>query len=185
MTTRAMTAGAEAASQAEVNYLVVFIELDFASGFVRLNSTERDIEWSGKTWTAGAGLGHIGPIEESSEMESDGLEAVLNAGPAASLALGERFRGRPARLWLGYLDADWAVIPDPVLEFAGRMDRMPITFGAAGRVLLRCVNRLVDWKRSNTLRFTAADQRALFPGDAGCDPASETAERSLPWGRPG
>lgn len=179
-TLTAVVASASAAEQADV---ILFCELDFASGFVRINSTESDVSWDGKSWLGAGRVAALAGVEESDELEAVGFSGVLDAGVHAALALGEKFRGRPAKLWLGFRDvSSGALFADPVLLAAARIDKLPIKLGASGRVLIECVNRIADWQRVNAARFTDAEQKARYPDDRGFEQVSQTNEREIPWG---
>jgi len=187
--TRALTAGVQTAATSEVARPFLAVELDFSSGFTRANSTDRLLSFdtgSGVQNFLGTGnLGRVGPAQEGTELQPYSLTLALSGvNPAhLSIALGEHYQGRAAKIWLGFLDANHAVIADPVLLFHGRMDDMPIILGETAEVAVNVESRLADWERPRISRYTDAEQQQLFPGDRGLEFVSATVEKELVWGR--
>ncbi len=178
---KTMSAAMLAACAAEIVDYIGFAEFDFESGVSRVNTTESDIVYDGKTWIGVARVAQIGNIEESDELEAAGFAATLFAGDYAALALGDPFRGRRAQAWVAFRDAAGSIIG--VLDYTrGRMDKMPITLGRAGKVELSTLNRWADWQRVNAARFTDAQQKARYPDDRGFEQVSQANETVVQWG---
>jgi len=186
---RTITAATTTASAAEIARPFLAVELDFASGFTRANSTHKDL-----TFNTGAGsfsflgvgnLGEMSSVQEGTELQAYGLTLKLSGVNAAhlSLALGEQYQGRSAKIWLGFLDVNFAVIADPVLIFQGRMDTMGIALGETGEIAVNVESRLADWERPRIRRYTDVDQQAAFPGDRGLEFVAQMVEKELVWGR--
>ena len=187
--TRTLTAGVQTAVTSEVARPFFAVELDFSSGFTRANSTDRSLSFdsgSGVVAFTGVGnLGRIGVAQEGTELQSYSLALTISGvNPAhISIALGEHYQGRTAKIWLGFLDANHVIIADPVLLFQGRMDDMPISLGETGEITVNVESRLADWERPRTSRYTDAEQRQLFAGDRGLEFVAATVEKELVWGR--
>ena len=186
---RDLAAGTLAASIAEVVRPFIAVELDFASGMVRANSTHRALAFDpggGVQTFPGVGkLGSISPPQEGVEIRAYGLTLKLSGVDAANIALAltEHYQGRAGRVWLGLLDADWLLVDAPVLVFSGRMDDMPVSIGETGEVAVNLESTLTDWERPRVSRYTDSDQQAKYPGDLGCAFAAQMVEREVVWGR--
>lgn len=181
--TRGLSGAAAAAVQAEVVRRTCAVELDFGSGFVRLNGSPADITIGGELYTGVGMLGGISGVEESGELRSYGLTLTLSGVPrdAVAIALGEHYQGRPGTVYEVLFDDDWQVITDPIVMFRGRMDQMPIKLGAEAQVSVTLTNRLADWDRPRLRRYTDEDQQRQFPGDLGFQFVSATAAKEIVW----
>ena len=162
---RDLTAAAQSASEGGVVRPVVLVELDFPSGFVRVNSTDRTIalDPGGSPSQAedflGIGrLGSISTIGESSDLQASGVKLSLSGIPPSHIAAAfERAQGRPGRIWLGFLDETYRMVIDPVLVFSGLIDDTTIDLGKQATVTLSVENRMIAWERPKVRRYTNED----------------------------
>lgn len=187
---RDLTAAAEGASQAGVVRPVMLVELDFPSGFVRVNSTDRTLtlDPGGSPSQAedflGVGrLGGVSTVGESSELQASGVKLSLSGIPPAHIAAAfERAQGRPGRIWLGFLDETYRLVVDPVLVFSGLIDDTTIELGSLAKVTLSVENRMIAWERPKVRRYTNEDQQQRFAGDKFFEFVNPTVEKELLWG---
>lgn len=190
---RALTAGVAAAIEASTYRPVYFIRLEYDEGIERACTAPFSI-WFDDEGTGtdnefiGVGaLGTISAIEEGSELRAYGMSASLTGVDPAQLAvaLDSKYQGRPAYVWLGFLDANHVLIDTPVLVFSGMMDTQPIELGHTGSISVTIENVMARWENPNpeNLRYTSADQQSRYPGDLGYEFASVTAAREIVWGR--
>lgn len=180
--TAAMTSALEAANVIPVMMTL----LDFSSGYVSVHSAVGSITWGVHTYVGIGTLGEIEEIEESSELQAYGVRLKLRGIPnnVISIALNESYQGRDAKIWVGALSADYALITDPVLVFSGRMDNMQIQLGPeSAEVMLTAENRLIDWDRPRVRRYNDADQQAEYPGDLGFQFTEQMINKTLFWGK--
>ncbi len=187
--TRDLTPATGSASQAPVARPVLFVELDFPSGFVRLNSSDRTLSFDSDGASplnefVGAGrLGSISPAGETSELRATGLEMSLSGIPVEFVSAAfERAQGRPAKVWLGFLDGAYRVVADPALIFAGQIDDTAIALGATATVTVTVENRIIAWERPKVHRYTNEDQQQRFSGDKAFEFVNPTVEKELLWG---
>jgi len=179
-----LTTAVANALRAENVPLVLFVELDFASGVMRLNTSGVNIVWNANVWTGAGALGSIEPIEEGNSLEARGVALSLSGIPAGivTTALAEHYQGRSARIYVAPLDASHAIIADPVLRWAGRMDNMLVEMGQTATITVRCESRLADWDRPRVRRYNHQDQQAEYPGDLGFQYVEQMAEKPINWG---
>ena len=188
--TRDLTTAAQDASQAGVVRPVMLVELDFPSGFVRVNSTDRTIALdpggspSQEEDFLGVGrLGGVSTVGESSELQASGVKLSLSGIPPAHIAAAfERAQGRPGRIWLGFLDESYRLVVDPVLVFSGLIDETTIDLGALAKVTLSVENRMIAWERPKVRRYTNEDQQQRFADDKFFEFVNPTVEKELLWG---
>lgn len=182
---RDISAAAIAAAAAPVVRPFMLLAMDFSSGFVRVNSTDRDLVWDGDTYQGVGGLGRVGAADEGAELQAYGISFELSGirPEYIAIALGEHYQGRAVTLYQGFLDADYLIVVDPFIIFRGRMDQMQASLGATGTIAVTAESRLIDWERPRIRRFTDADQQAAFAGDRGLEFVTQMASRELIWGR--
>jgi hypothetical protein len=182
---RSMTTAMEAAVVADVVRPVYAVELDFGSGWVRANSTPYTLTINGSSSLGIGTFGGIAPIEETGELSAYQMALQLYGVPRdlIGIALAEHYQGRTARIFFGAMNESHAVIADPVLFFAGRMDAMKIDLGETATVTLTVENRLADWDRERVRRYTSEDQAAVYPGDKFFDYVPKMQDITLKWGR--
>lgn len=182
---RSLTTAAENASRAETYRPVVFVELDFSGGFVRCNSSPYSLTFGGNTFIGVGKLGEITPVEEVAEIRGHTVALRLYGVPPdlAALTLTETYKFRPARIYLGFLDANHAVIADPVMIFAGIMEMLTPNVGEDATVTVQAVSRLRDWERPRRRNYTTEDQALNFPGDKGFEYVAAMVDKTVAWGR--
>lgn len=175
----------EALAAEHVPYLV-FVELDFVGGAVRLTNAAYDFEWNGYTWVGCGNLGAISEIEEGQDLQMYGCMLSLSGLSADYVAkcFGAEYSGRDATIWLAPLDDDYRVIADPIIIFRGRMDTMPIKLGAESVISLTVESELTDWERPRIRRYNNEDQQSEYPDDRGFEYVPQMVEKQIFWGRP-
>lgn len=192
MVERVVTAGVLTEVNAnEVRGEILFVEL--------LTSTPARM-WSGigpitatmpnessQAWT---GMGNIGSVEsiiESTDRRRNGVNMKLSGidNDLLTIMLAEEYQGKGAKIWLAYLDGNAAIIPDPVLLFAGFMDTMQGADGNdSGDIILACESREQTLERSSRSLLTSAEQERLFPGDIGLEFVNPLQTIQVTWGAP-
>jgi hypothetical protein len=183
------------ASQAATVRPIKLVELLFSSGPVRAVDTPFDVtvqvsgESPNETFLGVGQLGSVGAVEETSELKAHSMAFTLRGIPndLISISLAENYQGRSAKLWVGFLDAEHAVIGEPTLEFSGLMDTMDTDIGtgdngATSTVNVTAQSRLVRWDEPSGARYTNEEQVDLFPGDRGLEFVAQMVEKELVWG---
>ena len=181
---RNIDAATKAALDAKVKRPLILVELDFASGFVRVHSGVGDFVWGDKTFKGVGQFGKIIEIEETEAVQANPLRMELSgvSPEIVSISLGENYRGRPGRIWIAYLDEDYKAIGQPIGPFIGKMDTMDGEIGKTGAITLSMENRVAEWERARIRRYTHADQQAEYPDDFGLEFVSAVAQMELLWG---
>lgn len=165
--------------------LLVFVEMDFVGGFVRVCNAAYTFQWNSLSWIGLGNLGGIEAITEDVSQEAHGLGFSLSGIPAEyiSIALAENYKGRSVKVWIAPLSSEFTVIADPVLVFTGRMDTMDIELGETATISVNAESRHIDQDRARIRRYTDADQQAEYPGDLGFEFVNQAASKEIVWGR--
>lgn len=184
---RDATAGVLTSFEQPVLRPIIFVELDYPSGFVRVNSADRTFSFdsgSGVVDFLGVGqLGSISAVGETTELQASKMSFTLTGIPQSSISAAfEKAQGRRAKMWLGSLDSSYAIIADPVLLFVGLIDNSTIDIGVIGTVTVNVNNRFIEWQREKIRRYTDADQQAEFPGDKFFQYIVQAVEKEIIWG---
>ena len=164
---------------------IVFAFLDFAGGAVRAHTGTGNITWGGYIWGGVGDFADISDIEEGVDVAARGLTLSLRGIPSSLLpeALAANYRGRTARVYLGFLDSSGALLADPYQVFGGRMDVLSLEdAGDSCSLSVQCENRLIDFRRSRVSRYTHEEQLARYPGDNGLRYIARIADQTIHWG---
>lgn len=183
---RNLTTANTTEATAAITRPVIFVELDFDSGIVRANTTDRAIVWGGQTYYGVGNLGGIDKVSEDVSMGSNGISISLSGVDTnmLAIALGEQYQGRTAVISLGFVDSSYAVVDTPVTVFSGLMDVMTIQSGEnSGTISLSCENRMSRWDIPSALRFNDSTQKLFFPDDKGFEYVEQAAQTQIFWGR--
>jgi hypothetical protein len=181
---RDITAAVSAALNAANVPLLVFTELQFASGTVRFTNASYTFTWNGHDWLGLGRMIGIDPVEERSDVQSTVIKLRLSGVPSdmISIALAEHYQGLPCRIWVAPLDSDYRVIGSSLL-FSGKMDTMQVKVSNPATITLTAVSKLADLERPRVRRYNDADQQAEYPGDLGLQFVEQMVEKQLVWGR--
>lgn len=184
--TRAATADYLAALEKCELYPAIFFEGEFASGWVRVWTGPRDVEWNERLWTGAGALIGLGSLEDTSEVVASGTTVSLSGVPLdiIGLAIDEARQGKPGRIWLALLTPELEVIADPVQAFSGRLDVPEISEdGSTCTVTISYESRLIDLGTPRNWRYTHESQQVLHPGDRGFEHVTAIQDREITWGR--
>ena len=182
MTSRALSTGFVTAIQQPHVRIFPLIDLNFASGATYLCGLAHDVTWGGNTYSAALGLLDIKEVQETAE-SAQGLSITIAGVSAASiaLALAEKIQGRTLTLRMAALDASGTLQVD-VNCWQGLMDVMQIADGGDSvAITITAEHIMATWDRARTVRYTDAQQQALYPGDLGLQYIAELEEATLVW----
>ncbi len=163
--------------------LVQLIELAFSSP-VRLNTSTMNITFGGNTYTAAAGLGQIGAIEDSPG-EIKGLQFTLSGVAASSISLAldsaDEWQGVPVTIRTAILDAEYQVVDAPI-EWTGTGDTMSLSEdGETAVVTATAESSAVDLLRGHPLTTSDVDQQTVSPGDRAFEYVTSQADQPVVW----
>lgn len=184
MTRLTDTDNSTAAEQPHVAY-VLFGDFDFVSGHVRVSSWNKSFTFGGNTYDGLGGFVDVGDITEEGGTTSQKLEFTLSGIPdsVVSIVLAEKYHGRAATLYLGFLDANEQLVSNPEIIWEGLMDVMTLKCEQnSSLVSLVCENRLVRWKDKINLSYTDEHQRRIDATDEFFALVDTLANKSVIWG---
>jgi len=183
---RDLSAGVQSAIEATQVQPFLLFEGLFSNGYLRLWSGYGDIVWDGKTWDGAGSFLNISPVNETAEVQANGISVSLIGIPAESLslALQEAEQGKIGTVYMGFLDSSNIVIVEPYLIFQGKLDIPSIQEdGETATVSITYESRLIDLQRPRETRYTDQEQKREYVGDLGCEFVPAMKEITLTWGR--
>jgi hypothetical protein len=182
---RDMSAAMLAAVAASDLRPAIFVTAAFTSGTVYMWTGFGSVTWGGHTWLGVGSFGSISTIEDGATVEARGVTLTLSGIDQALLTgvLDEFILGAPATIYLGLFNSSNALIADPVVAWAGKMDQPTIDVGADSAIIsINCENRLVDMNISVQRRYTNEDAQLDYPGDKGFEFVNTLQQKAVFWG---
>ncbi len=182
---RDITGTTTSAAQASTIHPVLFLKLEFDSGNVCLHSELGTIVWEGDTYTGVGKLGQVSPAEEVSDLSNSPINLTLSGLPndLVSVAFNEQYQGRPATLFLGYLDlTTCALVDTPAILYKGLIDTADFDQGKTFSITVSVGSRFAAWDKPVIRRYNNATQQARFPGDTGMQYIEQTSNKTVIWG---
>jgi len=188
MDERNMSAEMRAAVTADVVRPVLFIYASFPDVEFRIWSGLGALEWEGETWLGPGSLLAIEDITESTDSAQKGFSAKLSGVPSEifnATSLGN-YQNRPAKIWLGALNAAMELVMEPYLFFSGVLDSDSVVDdGSLVSITIFAESRLSDHLHSKVFRYSHEDQQTLYPsdGDKGLEFVAALQDAQLNWGQ--
>jgi hypothetical protein len=164
---------------------VQLIRLDFPSATVALNTSNRDLVWSGVTYKGAYGAGTISPIADSPG-EVKGLQFELSGVAASSISMAldgtDEWQGCPVAILTAILDPTTYAVLDAQAEWTGLGDTMSISEdGETCAISATAESSAVDLLRGVPLTYTQADQQVFYPSDTAFQYVVEQADQPVVW----
>lgn len=182
MSLRDIHVDTDAALDEPVYHPLAMVEMDFASGMLRVHSGVGQVVWGGNTYTGASWLGKIEDWREGESLQAYGVQLSLSGlqGELVSLSQQEHYRGRSLKIWVAFLDDDGQIVGEPVGPWRWRMSTLDGEYtGKTGTLVLSAGSRMAWWERANPSRYTDEDQRADYPDDYSCEFVSASSEREI------
>ena len=184
---RSLTTAVENASEAaEIAAVVLLAKLEYDGGTSFVNTGVSTITYDGDDYLGVGDFGGMSGVNETSEVQESSVTLTLSGVDSGliSVAFNEDYQGRPATLYMGFLDGDHALIDDPVIIFKGRMDTQNISIqGGTGTISLTVISAQAGILKSIERRYNNQSQQSLYTGDLGMEFVSQAKEKPVTWGQ--
>lgn len=164
--------------------IVHLLEIDF-DPWIYLTDAPSRVSWNGHQYLPSQYLG-FDAVTESHELLVNECVISLSGVDQSVLSalLQETYLFRRVRIRLAAMTEGRQVDGDPLLIFEGRMDKPRISVSADDGTIsaaVTCASHWSDAARTNGRHSNSAEQRRLFPDDAGFDFVA-TMEETIFWG---
>lgn len=178
-----------AADQPSVLYAML-VQLDLASGFVRVFNGAGTLQFNANTYS---GLGQYGTLQQIGEsvkfrpanpvvLSMSGLPDA--ATPLLADAANNRadFYGRSCRIDIALFDGNRKILtPIENAVWEGRMDSITVS-RADNSLQLSCEDRMVIWDKNIQYLFTTEYQSLLYSSDTFFSQVPFLANQQITWG---
>lgn len=178
-----------AADQPHVVYAVL-VQLDFASGFVRVFNGTGTLVFNGNTYFGLGQYGSMAQIGESIQfrpanpvvLAMSGLPDGLTPLLAAATTNRADYYGRSCRIDIAIFDNNRKILtPVENAVWEGRMDSL--TFQRSDNsIQLSCEDRMVIWNKTIGYLYTTEYQALLYPSDTFFSQVPFLANQQITWG---
>jgi hypothetical protein len=182
MTTRGLTAPEQSAASARNSLSVQMIEVLFDSGALRLCLGRSEIIAGLFTFYPAKSLALDVSAESSDSLE--GFKFSLTGLDMAILAIAaaEPYFRRPVLVYEQWVDANYAAVAAPRLEWIGRLTSLVIEEqGRVATVAGTAEHWDADDDRVRISYYNDATQRRLYPTDEGLSLVEQMTEVTLVW----
>ncbi len=166
---------------------VVFADLAFDSGTVRVHTGVGSLTFNSNTYSGVGDFGGIDVIEENADLTPNAYRLRLSGFDSTYLdeSLNQDVYGRAVTLYLGFLNIDGTLADDPEEVASGTMDSMEITYGDQASINLVVESDLKFFQRANGKLFTDEDQQIDYSGDLGFQYLDQIQNARVVWGGKG
>lgn len=183
---RDMTSDVKNEALANTQKVILMVELLYDSSPLRLWTGYGDLNHFNTVFQGVGNFLGVSEINETEEIKAAKVKLTLNGIPSGLIsdALSKDIRGRPATIWLGFLDSNDDVIDDPIEIFKGEMDNQEITeTGRTSTISVSIESDLADLFRQRELRYTKESHQLLHPDDTFFNFQAALQDADIPWGK--
>lgn len=166
------------------------VEIALPSYNLRLLSGPGQVTFGGRTFVGrDETYGVLGGVEEIADSDDgEAPEITITILPptmtSAALLASPSAQFSDVTVWVGAMDlATGAVIPDPLVVFAGQVDVPTLTGDESSRALQYSVTSVFEllFEVDEGANLNNAFHQSVWPGELGFEYVSEV-QRQLPWG---
>jgi hypothetical protein len=140
------------------NY-VIFVELAFPSGTVRVHNSVGTLEFGGNDYLGVGAFGSIEAMEESIDLVDNPVKVTLSSitQEIIDAIQTDDIYNRDADIYLGALNADGELEGTPTNWISGYMEHASLLLGENNGVVIQIQTRAARLKQRNGKRFTLED----------------------------
>ncbi|WP_018125694.1 hypothetical protein [Desulfovibrio oxyclinae] len=176
-------------------YPALLVYLDFPDDPVRAWSGVGSLHWGGHVWHGVGQFGGVSGITDTLDLKSQTVDISLSGIPlkdetgaplfdTISTTFTQHYQGRAVEFFYAVFTEDWALVPDPVSLWLGRMDAPTITLDGSGiTVSLSAEHEFASLTRPRVRHYSDVDLRERAPGDKGLEFVSSLQEILVLWGK--
>lgn len=188
MADRGASASVLAELGSEKNKPFHLCEFYFDDETVRNSDLFRTVSWAGNTYVANGNFLDVTGVHETSQPAPNRARVTLSGVNQVwvAIVLSKFFIDRRCLIYMGFLNANDAIIASPFVWMDGRMDRPVISMNPTDGTFTVSVSVSAHWadqNRKNGRHTNHEEQQIHFPGDKGFEFASQLNLEPVLWGR--
>lgn len=179
-----LTAQAQAALASQTVNMVQLLLLQFSTTPVALNSSNYDFTYDGIVYKGAYGMGTVSEVDDSPG-EIKGVQFTLNASSPGVIALAlqdsKLWQSTPVIIRTAILDDSYNIVDAPIV-WSGVGDTMSVV-EAEDSAVVQCTaeSSAVDFLRGSVFTYSDADQRSVYPNDAGISLLLSQTDKPVVW----
>lgn len=166
---------------------VIFVEMYFATGPVRVCTYNQDLLLNGVVYTAASNLLEISTIQDGADVHARGVNITLSGFDSSllSLVLNDFQVGLPVTIYLGAFNTQTAQqVSYSIIAWQGKTDEPTISADVpTSTISIACESLLMDMNTPLPWRYTNATQQQFFPGDLGLSFVNSIQSIPIYWGQ--
>lgn len=170
---------------------VVFLELQFGSGTLRLHTDLGTITTTdtspNRLWYGTGDLGSIDEIEETEEIAANAIRCRLSGIDSTILdeAVNQDYYEKPARILVTMRDTvTGALVANPHEIFYGKMDVMRVLYGKdQSAIEITLESELADFDKASMKYYSDAQLQRDYSGDLGLRYLAQVMDSRVMWGK--
>jgi hypothetical protein len=174
------------AAQAETGTFCWLMEFAFSGGTDYYTTAAQDVLWSGNTYTALGGNLSFEGIEETFDLQGQGVRLKLDGVDQTIITaiLAENFIGRSATIYLAHFAADGTITADPEKVYTGLLNTAFSVeeTGDTCTVSTFLVSDLTKFSEVRGIRANLASHQDAYASDTFFRHITGIAGRKIQWG---
>lgn len=150
-----------------------------------MNSSDKHIDFDGKTWFATGQFGKIDVLQEGLNAADSGWSMALSNIPLDEIDyVTDHIRAKEVKLYLGLTDAGNVLLSAPRLIGSGSILDNNVNFeGATATMKVNVRSKLSDWNKAKATRYTDEYQQLIHPDDRGFMFVGDLLSHKIEWGQ--
>ena len=167
---------------------VLLVEIEFGTPVYLTNAPfdiTSSVSGSSRTYLTNGHLKNITGVNETNKPTKNSLQLTLSGVDQTyiSIALSENIINKEVYIYIGFLDANNALISDPFLLFFGTIDEYRISDNTdRANLVLNLTSHWGNFEKTSGRVTTDNSQQRFFSGDKGMEFAALSV-RDIKWGR--
>jgi hypothetical protein len=184
MTERSINAGLQSAAQsAEFGY-IIFVALDFPSGYLYVHNGVGTYTFGGNDYLGVGAFGSIDTIEETTSLNSRPVNLTLSSitQEIIDAVKTDNVFGRDADIYVGAINSDGELLADPDNWWSGHMENIEVVLGQENAVKVRLQSRASRLRLRSNKRYTLEEQQRDHSGDLLFEFLPSLKDAKVVWG---
>lgn len=184
MTERNIDAALKSAAQSGEFSYVVFVALNFPSGYVRVHNGVGTYTFGGNNYLGVGAFGSVDVIEETIALNDRPVNLTLSSitQEIIDAVRTENVFGKDADIYVGALNSDGELLADPDLWWSGRMSNVDVLVGKENGVKISLRSRASRLKKRNNKRYTNEEQQRDHADDQLFEFLTALQDAKVSWG---
>lgn len=163
---------------------IIFFELVLDASTERFHTDFGSITWGGNAWLGMGELAVLDEVGETDSIDPEPLRVGLNGATTEIMNLvdSEDVYNREARVYLGALDEQFALVADPTVIWNGFAQNLAYTMGnEEDAVSLTCESESTFFNISSRVSYTDAQLQSEYSGDVFLQYLSQIPDFRTVW----